>query len=362
MPSVGSQRDLICLGFVFYTITREHIFYITLRQAYSLSPAYASRISSRTVLFTAVTANYLFPDKIRQMFGSDKVKNVWVASDTSKLEELVDQRQGAAMKLEAAETKLITLANGARLKALKKKGNVEDGDRENGTAVVEPDGESGSVAARWVKASDRPTHRLKMLTGKKVDTINWARSEIERLNPEVQELQEKHRAGDAKSVSAVFVEFYAQSDAQAAYQSGTFQFPLYVASTFKLLMHLVVAHNLPLHMAPRYIGLEPSQVVWSNLRIKWWERIIRHSATLALVIALIIFWAIPTAVVGAISNINSLTKEVPFLRFIENMPDVIMGVITGLLPTVLMAVLMALVPIFLRCEFTSGYLQPLALT
>lgn len=105
-------------------------------------------------------------------------------------------------------------------------------------------------------------------------------------------------------------------------------------------------------MAPRYIGLEPTQVIWSNLRIKWWERIIRHSATVALVVALIIFWAIPTAVVGAISNIDSLTNKVPFLRFIDSVPGWIKGVITGLLPSVLMAVLMALVPIFIRCEFT----------
>lgn len=103
-------------------------------------------------------------------------------------------------------------------------------------------------------------------------------------------------------------------------------------------------------MAPRYIGLDPTQVVWSNLRIQWWERIVRHGSTLAFVIAMIIFWAIPTAVVGAISNINSLTNMVPFLSFIQAVPSWIQGVITGLLPTVLMAILIALVPIIIRCK------------
>lgn len=199
-------------------ITREHIFYINLRQAYFYSPAYASRISSRTVLFTAVTENYLNKDKIRAMFGLDKVKNVWVATDTAELEEKVKERDGAAMKLEGAETKLIVMANQARNKALKKKGSVEDGAAEE--SVGDFDDESGSVAAKWVQAKDRPTHRLKFLIGKKVDTVNWARSEIERLTPEIEELQEKHRAGDAKLVSSVFVEFYKQADAQLAYQSG----------------------------------------------------------------------------------------------------------------------------------------------
>ncbi|KAJ5397902.1 hypothetical protein N7509_006015 [Penicillium cosmopolitanum] len=317
----------IFVGFIFFLITREHIFYINLRQAYSFSPAYANRISSRTVLFSAVSQNYLNTDKIRAMFGIEKVKNVWIATDTKELEEMVKDRDAAAMKLEGAETKLIMMANKARNKALKKSGSAEEGSEEN-TDLGQFDDESGSVAARWVQAKDRPTHRLKMLIGKKVDTINWARSEIERLSPEIEELQAKHRAGDAKLVSSVFVEFYQQADAQSAFQS--------------------VAHNLPLHMAPRYIGLDPTQVIWANLRIKWWERIIRHTVTIAFIVALIIFWAIPTAVVGAISNINSLTDMVPFLKFILNCPPVILGVITGLLPSILMAVLMALVPIIMR--------------
>ena len=213
--------------FIYFTITREYIFYINLRQAYSLCPAYANRLSSRTVLFTTVTEDYLNRDKIRQIFGPEKVKNVWLTTDVSELEEKVGEREDAAMKLEAAETKLIILANKARAKELKKQqkqGNTEESPEiESGGVDFE---ESGSVAARWgVKQADRPTHRLKMLIGKKVDTINWAREEIERLTPEIEELQAKHRSGDAKLVTSVFVEFYHQSDAQGAYQSGMLSIP-----------------------------------------------------------------------------------------------------------------------------------------
>ncbi|KAJ5757788.1 uncharacterized protein N7511_006482 [Penicillium nucicola] len=316
----------IFVAFVFFLITREHIFYINLRQAYLFSPAYANRISSRTVLFTAVTSDLLDKEKVRITFGRDKVKNVWIASDTKELEEKVKDRDSAAMKLEGAETKLIVMANKARNKALKKQGSAETPETDIGDGQF--DDESGSVAARWVQAKDRPTHRLKMLIGKKVDTINWCRAEIERLTPEIEELQAKHRAGDVKLVSSIFVEFHHQADAQASYQS--------------------VAHHLPLHMSPRYIGLDPSQVIWANLRIKWWERLGRHAATIAFVCALIIFWAIPTAAVGAISNINALIDKVHFLSFINDVPSWIKGVITGLLPVVLMSILMALVPIILR--------------
>lgn len=45
---------IIFFSFVIFMITRESIYYINLRQAYLLSPLYAARLSSRTVLFTSV--------------------------------------------------------------------------------------------------------------------------------------------------------------------------------------------------------------------------------------------------------------------------------------------------------------------
>ncbi|OAX81242.1 hypothetical protein ACJ72_04420 [Emergomyces africanus] len=324
----------IFVGFVFFMITREMLFFINLRQAYFFSPLYASRTSSKTVLFTSVPEEYLNEAKIRRIYGNDKVKNVWIPTDTKELAELVGERDKIAFRLEGAETKLIKLANAARIKTLKNKPADEenrDTDNLNGDDVQ---GESGSVAAAWIKPSQRPTHRLKPIIGKKVDTINWSRTEIERLNPEIEALQAKHRAGDAKKISSVFVEFYTQNEAQSAYQ--------------------MVAHNQPLHMAPRHIGLNPNDIIWSNLRIKWWELIIRNAATIGAVVTLIIFWAIPVAVVGAISNINYLTEKVPFLSFINDCPPVILGLITALLPAVLLAVLMALLPIILRLMARIG--------
>ncbi|OJD24661.1 hypothetical protein ACJ73_03973 [Blastomyces percursus] len=324
----------IFVGFVFFMITREMLFFINLRQAYFFSPLYASRISSKTVLFTSVPQEYLNEAKIRRIYGNDKVKNVWIPTDTKELAELVEARDKTAFRLEGAETKLIKLANAARIKSLKAKpADEENRDTDNLTGD-EAQGESGSVASSWIKPSDRPTHKLKPVIGTKVDTINWSRTEIERLNPEIEALQAKHRAGDATKISSVFVEFYTQNEAQSAYQ--------------------MVAHNQPLHMAPRYIGLNPNDIIWSNLRIKWWELIIRNAATIGAVVALIIFWAIPVAVVGSISNINFLTEKVPFLRFINDCPPVILGLITALLPAVLLAVLMALLPIILRLMAKLG--------
>ena len=294
----------IFIGFVFFMVTRESIYYINLRQAYLLSPMYASRLSSRTVLFTSVPTEYTNELKIRRMFGK-QLKNVWVATDTEKLSKMVEERTKVSLKLEGAETKLLKLANDARLKQHKNNTHDEE-SRIHETEIGE---ESGSAAAIYVPAKKRPTHRTKFLIGKKVDTINWSREELRRLNPLIEREQANHRAGEAKTSNAVFVEFFNQTDAQAAYQ--------------------MVAHHQPLHMSPRVIGFAPEDVVWDNLSITWRSRVIRNILTIAAVVVTIIFWSIPVAVVGCISNINFLTQKVHFLSFINHIPTVILGVVTG---------------------------------
>lgn len=148
----------IFFGFILFTIYRELIYYITLRQAYMLSPQYATRISARTVLITTIPEKYVTETALRRVF--DNVKRVWINTDTKELEELVEEREKTSLRLEAAEVKLIKLADAARRKgALGNDPPEEDGEVE---------GESGSVAARWLDRKNRPTHKLKFLVGEKV--------------------------------------------------------------------------------------------------------------------------------------------------------------------------------------------------
>ncbi|KAK5165486.1 phosphate metabolism protein 7 [Saxophila tyrrhenica] len=317
---------ILFFSFVLAMITRESIYFINLRQAYLLSPFYTSRMSSRTVLYSSVPDDYLDKARLRAMLGP-QVRRIWFASETKELEEKVDERDKAAMKLEGAETKLIQTANGARIKSEKKgEGPMAD---ESGT---------GLLASRYLSPKKRPTHRLKPLIGKKVDTIDWCRSELRRLIPEVDRMQADHKADRCKKLNSVFVEFETLADAQAAYQSLT--------------------HHKVLQMAPRFTGMSPSEIIWGNLKIKWYERGVRFTLTLALVVALIIFWSIPVAFVGAISNVDKLVGPngyIPQLNFIVTvLPKPILGVVTGLLPVILLAVLMALLPIFLRLMARIG--------
>lgn len=315
-----------------YMIIRESILYVNLRQAFLLSPMYSNRISSRTVLFVSVPDDYLDQARLRKVFG-DSVKNIWIAGETKELDDLVKERDKVAMKLEKAEVKLLKLANAERLKAIKK-GAADE--RPLPTA----DAESGSLAARWVPPKKRPSHRLGFLglVGKKVDSITWCRSELARLVPAVQQGQDAYREGKYKKINSVFVEFTNQADAESAYQ--------------------VLAHHQALQMTPKYIGVTPGEVVWSSLKVSWWQRVIRRFAVIGFISVLIIFWAVPVGVIGIISNISFLQK-IFFLQWIGLIPPIILGFVQGLLPSVLMSVLLSLVPIVMRCKLTLHGFPPI---
>ncbi|KAI5812975.1 hypothetical protein BZA77DRAFT_132348 [Pyronema omphalodes] len=321
----------IFYAFVLFTVYRELIFFTTMRQAYMLSPIYSTRISARTVLVQTIPSQYMNESALRRVF--DNVKRVWITTDTTELDKLVEERDKIVMKLEAAEVALIRAADKERTK----KGAAAEEPKEEG----EVEGESGSVAARWLPREKRPTHRLLFLVGEKVDTIDWCRTKLAELNPQIEELQAAARTGEGKKLNSAFIEFTTQSAAQVALQT--------------------LAHQKPLHMAPRYIGLTPEEIVWSNMKLQWWERLVKTAITTAFVVVLVIFWSIPVGIVGVISQVNFLVEKVPFLKFINDVPEAILGLITGLLPVVALAILMALLPIILRLMARISGLPSLSL-
>ena len=282
-------------------ITRETLYYISLRQAYLISPFYTNRMSSRMVLYTCVPNEYLHEPILREVLGEDVVRRVWIVRHTSDLEKLVKKRDDAAMKLEAAETTLVRIAAKAQRKEKHQQRRTVErqgmGTFDDSKISEDKDLDGKlSPASLWVSKDKRPSHRLKPLIGKRVDTIEWSRQELERLIKEVEVEQVAFRAGSkGKTRKAAFVEFNTLRDAQSACQ--------------------LLTHHQPLHMAPRFTGVHPEEIIWSNLGIGWWERIIRVVLTLAVVVALVIGWSAPVAFISAISRSFALNK-IPALSWL----------------------------------------------
>lgn len=295
-------------GSVVYVIFRELFFFNSLRTAVLSSPRYATKLSSRTVLFQSVPDDWLDEKQFCKVFSG--VKRIYLTRNVRKLDAKNKKREQMALQLEKATTQLLKTAMKAKRKADKKHIEVDNVDDIDS----------------WVPEKKRPRHKIGGFFSKKVDTINYCREELPKLDREVYLLQKRYRAGHPKN--SIFVEFDCQYTAQLAYQS--------------------VVHHNPLRMTPAFTGFEPADIDWGNMRIFWWEKIVRRAIALAAIVALIIFWAIPVAFVGVISNIDNLTAKLPWLDFINNLPSWLLGVVTGLLPTIMLAILMAVLPMFIR--------------
>ena len=306
----------IYIGYILHVLTKELLYFKKTRQEYLRRPEVSSQIAQRTILLTAIPKDMLTVEKLKEIFGPT-VETVWINRDHKELEDLVEERNKDALTLEGAETKLIKTCNKIALKKGRK--DVPEGK---------------NISTAYVEDKKRPHHKLgkpviSLLFGKKVDSINWSRTELARLNPEISQKQSEHTS--YKQLNSAFITF---TSLQAAHRAAQIKLPEKKYVPFKL---------------ERTLAPKPAEIIWSNMRISYPERIVRFCATTSFVIALIIFWAIPVAVVGSISNINYLTNKVGFLKFILDIPPVILGIVTGYLPSVMLAILMALLPIILRC-------------
>lgn len=292
-----------------YVMYRELFYFNSLKQAVLSSPRYAKKLSSRTVLFQSVPEQYLSEREFPKLF--DGVKRVWIArGGHHELEKKVDKRDGMVMKLESSLNSYLRNAVN-RIKKIKKK---------------DPNAVISSDIAEYIANEKRPTHRLKPLIGEKVDSIAYLKEKIPIINEEITKLQED--SINAAPFNSVFIEFESQYQAQVAAQ--------------------VVTYHVPFAMTPAYIGIEPEEVVWINMRMFWWERIVRNMAAIAVIITLTIFWAFPVAFVGMVSNITYLTDELPWLKFIYKLPKDLLGLLTSLAPIVALAWLMSFLPTFIR--------------
>jgi calcium permeable stress-gated cation channel len=110
-------------------------------------------------------------------------------------------------------------------------------------------------------------------------------------------------------------------------------------------------------VSPKYIGVTPNEVVWKSLKISWSQRVIRRIGVVGFITALVVFWAIPVAFVGLISNISYL-ESYSWLHWLTKIPTVIMGVVQGLLPAVLLSILMSLVPVVMRRKYPISAIEP----
>lgn len=300
-------------GLVMFVIARERMWLVGLRQAWYLSRANAARLSSRTVL-------YLDPPKtggtgeggLEEEFG-EAAKTQWVVKNTKSLDDLVESRDDKLTRLEYAE---VAYLRHASKKIAKASGNTDDANLEEA----------------------RPRERSYYLAGTAVDVIDHLRDEAKEAKQKVDEKREAYSAESSNRHHrhALFVEYADQYAAQRAYRG-------------KSKSRIPIPTDIELHHS-RLIGVVPKEVHWRNLAMPQAERLSKKSIANIIVVLIIIFWSIPTAIVGSISNINYLSSF-QWLHWLQDLPNPVIGLLEGFLPPLLTSLLASYVPILFRSEF-----------
>lgn len=189
---------------------------------------------------------------------------------------------------------------------------------------------------KYIKPKDRETMWLPLFglswmpslpfIGKKVDTIDYCRKEVARLNLEI-EIDQQHPERFPLMNSA-FIQFNHQVAAHMACQA--------------------VSHHIPKQMAPRIVEISPDDVIWDNMSIRWWERYLRTFGIYVVVCGMVIGWAFPVAFTGLLSQLSYLEGKFTFLAWLSKLPEWFVSAIQGILPPLFLAILMALLPLILR--------------
>ena len=197
------------------------------------------------------------------------------------------------------------------------------------------------VEAAWQKylePGDRDTTRLPLFgltwmpfmpswtfIGKKVDTIYYCRKELARLNLEIE--SDQQRPTKFPLMNSAFIQFNQQVAAHMACQC--------------------LSHHVPQQMTPRMIEISPDDVIWDNMSMKWWERDLRGYGITIVIIALIIFFVIPSTFVAGLSQLSSLAQLDGF-GWVNNVNGLGKSILQGVAPAAVTAVLFALVPLVLK--------------
>ncbi|KAI0429063.1 hypothetical protein F5Y09DRAFT_357229 [Xylaria sp. FL1042] len=326
----------VFLGFVGFTITRERLGLIGLRQAWTLSTPNAKRLSSRTVLFLSAPEDALEQNNINKFFGDGAVR-VWPLTkpDTLRtLQTLLSERNVLVEKLESAEALLIHKANswGTRRGA--------DGNRSYKLSYHDiPD--LVKMAMR-LKSTPRVfpfsflpfASYLGLPQGEKVDTIQSLREQIVEKEKLIEEMRRSHDIEEPNGAAAGFVEFKTQAEAQRACKQ--------------------VESPSHLALAPRYTGVKPSEIIWDNLTISPMRRLTRRGIAIATIGFTIGLWSVPSGLVGIVSNMSYLAENFESLGFLNDLPGPVSGLLSGLVPPLLTSYLSKDVPAMFRSIFTSA--------
>ena len=345
---------ILAISWTLFRMYREKINFIDVRQRFLTRPEHRLKASARTILITNIPSEYRSKEALEELYdvfvdNDDHSRlTVWVNRDYASLRALIARRRKLRHALEKEELRLLRRVN----KVYRKKGEVEAAEKipeqtsqESMTPEVEhePDNGPGELTIpqifeveceehtqlwhRYLDSSTasqisivqgkdgiwKPTSTYKIRTSddaKKVPKISWLRAEIARLSSEIDELLPKLDDETLfKKQNSAFIQFDRQMSAHMACS--------------------LVSHNKAGLMSPRFLEVAPHEILWPNMDVTSFGRLIRTCIALFLFVAMLFLWGIPTTILASVSQLGNLRSSVTWLYWLRPWPSWIISLISG---------------------------------
>ncbi|KAJ7559065.1 hypothetical protein O6H91_04G068400 [Diphasiastrum complanatum] len=173
---------------------------------------------------------------------------------------------------------------------------------------------------------NRPQHRTRFfgLFGSKVDSINYFKVKIKDLVAKLEAEQSRVRIKEQEG--AAFVFFNDRITAATAAQA----------------IHAPSGQTWRTMPAP-----QPKDVVWENILIPFYERLIRQAVVYLIVFLTVVFYMIPVAFISAVTTWDNLEIALPFMKTIGKV-GALHAILQAYLPQIALSVFLALLPMFLE--------------
>ncbi|XP_014518442.1 CSC1-like protein ERD4 [Vigna radiata var. radiata] len=168
----------------------------------------------------------------------------------------------------------------------------------------------------------RPTNKTGFLglIGEKVDSIDYYNDKINELVTKLESEQKVTLREKQQDAALVF--FSSRVVAASAAQS----------------LHAQMVDTWSVFDAP-----EPSQLIWPNLKIKYFQRELRQYLVYVIVALTIFFYMIPITFISAFTTLDNLVKYLPFIKPIVRI-KALRTVLEAYLPQLALIIFLALLP------------------
>ncbi|WVY92924.1 hypothetical protein V8G54_032012 [Vigna mungo] len=168
----------------------------------------------------------------------------------------------------------------------------------------------------------RPTNKTGFLglVGEKVDSIDYYNDKINELVTKLESEQKVTLREKQQDAALVF--FSSRVVAASAAQS----------------LHAQMVDTWSVFDAP-----EPSQLIWPNLKIKYFQRELRQYLVYVIVALTIFFYMIPITFISAFTTLDNLVKYLPFIKPIVRI-KALRTVLEAYLPQLALIIFLALLP------------------